>query len=98
MIPGFTTKLSEETLASAATIAPRKDLVRVTGSTQIDNILGQFGGGFSGILFLVPVDGNVVVSTTGNVIGGGSITMLQNKITILVFSKSVGKWYTHALS
>jgi hypothetical protein len=98
MIPGLTTKLSEETIASAATITAKTDLVRVTGSTQVDTIRPNFGGGFSGILFFVPVDGNVTISTTGNVLGGGSITALQNKVTVLVFSKTAGKWYTHALS
>jgi hypothetical protein len=98
MIPGSTTKLSESTLASAATIYPKTDLIRVTGSTQIDNIVPAFGGGFSGILLLLPVDGALTVSTTGNVVGGGSISALQNKVTMLVYSKSQSKWYTHALS
>lgn len=99
MFPGITTRLSEATLASAAAISPRTDIVRLTGTTQISNIFGQFGGtGGPGILFLVPLDGNIVVDTTGNVAGGGSVTMLQNKVTTLVFSKVTGKWYTHALA
>jgi len=98
MIPGSTTKLTEEIVASAGTITVTKDLVRVTGNTQIDTINPRFGGGFSGIVFLVPVDNNVAVSTTGNVLGGGSITMLQNKVTVLVYSRGLGKWITHALS
>jgi uncharacterized membrane protein len=96
MIPGTTTKLSESTLASAATLDPKTDLVRVTGTTSIANITPHFGGGFSGILFLVPVSGNVATTTTGNI--GVAVTMLQNKVTVLVYSKTDDKWYTHALS
>lgn len=98
MIPGSTTKLSESIVASAATIYPKTDFVRLTGSTQVDTIVPSFGGGFSGILFVVPVDGNITVSTTGNVLGGASITALQNKVTVLVYSRGLGKWITHALS
>jgi hypothetical protein len=98
MIPGLTSKLSEEVVASAATITAKTDLIRLTGNTQVDTIRPNLGGGFSGILFIVPVDNTVVVSTTGNVAGAGSVTLLQNKVTCLVFSKGTGKWYTHALS
>jgi uncharacterized membrane protein len=96
MIPGTTTKLSESTVASAATIEAKSDLLRVTGTTSIATIRPHFGGGFSGILFLVPIDGNVATTTTGNV--GVAVTMLQSKVTVLVYSKTDGKWYTHALS
>lgn len=99
MFPGLTTRLSEAVVATAASIQVRSDLVVLTGTTQISNILGQFGGSQgAGILFLLPVDGNVVVDTTGNVAGPGSITMLQNKVTVLVFRKGNQKWYTHALA
>jgi len=97
MIPGTTTKLSESTIASAASIDVKTDLVRVTGTTSIATILPHFGGGFSGILFLVPIDGNVATLTTGNIVGS-AVTMLQNKVTVLVFSKTDAKWYSHALS
>jgi len=96
MFPGLTTKLSEEVLASAATISPRADLVRLTGTTTIATINGQFGGGFSGILFLVPTGGNVATTTTGNIMN--AVTMVDEQVTVLVYSKLEGKWHAGAIS
>lgn len=96
MIPGTTTKLSEAVVASAATIDAKTDLLLVSGTTSITTITPHFGGGFSGIVFLVPTSGNVATTTTGNI--GVAVTMLQNKVTVLVYSKLNSKWYTHALS
>jgi uncharacterized membrane protein len=97
MIPGLTSKLSESTVTAAATIVAKTDIVRISGTTSIATIKPNFGGGFSGILFLVPVTGNVATLTTGNIVGS-AVTMLQNKVTVLVYSKTDAKWYTHALS
>ena len=96
MIPGLTTKLSEEVIASAATIAPKTDLVRVTGTTNIATITPAFGGGFSGILFVVPVDGTVNTVTTGNILV--AVAMPVNRATLLVYSKVANKWYPGAIS
>lgn len=96
MFEGTTTKLSEEVLASASTITPRHDLVRLTGSTDIATINGQFGGGFSGILVLVPTDGTLGLLTTGNI--AVAVTMAQNRATVLVYSKATGTWYPGAIS
>lgn len=90
MFPGLTTKLSEETIASADSISPKSDLVRVTGSTAINTINPPFGG-FSGMLTLVPVDGGVVLGTSGNILVG--ITMGVNRAVTLFWSKSAAKWY-----
>jgi hypothetical protein len=96
MFPGLTTKISEEELASDTTIAPTKDLVRLTGSTAIGTIRPQFGGGFSGILIIVPVDGSVATVTTGNI--AVAVTMALNRSTVLVYSKETGTWYPGAIS
>jgi len=96
MIPGLTSKLSEEVVASADVIDAKTDMILVSGTTSISTINPHFGGGFSGILFLVPTDGNVATTTTGKV--GVAVTMLQNKVTVLTYSKKNSKWYTHALS
>jgi len=96
MIPGITTKLSEDTVASATTMVVRTDLVRVTGSTSVTNILAQFGGGFSGICFLVPVDGAITLNTGGNIIK--SVILPQNQVTVMVYSKKFGVWYPGAIS
>ena len=98
MIPGVTTKLTEGVLASAATIYPKTDIVRLTGSTQVDNIIPAFGGGFGGVLFLIPADGAITISNTGNVQSAAAVSALQNKITMLVYIKALGKWITHALA
>ena len=96
MIPGLTTKLSEETLASAAAINPTKDMVYVTGTTSIATITPHFGGGFSGVLFVVPTDGNVATLTTGNI--AVAVTMPQNRVTVLTYSKKNDVWYPGAIS
>jgi uncharacterized membrane protein len=96
MFPGLTTKLSEEVVATATTITVRKDLVRLTGTTAIATIDGQFGGGFSGIIFLVPTEGNVAITTAGNI--AAAVTMVDQRVTVLVFSKEDNIWYPGAIS
>ena len=92
MIPGRgPSRCSEETQASAATLSkPNSDIVKLTGTTQIDTIPAPFGGQFSVVIQLVPVDGTIVLSTAGNILVG--ITMAQNRCTMLTFVKSLGKW------
>ena len=96
MFPGLTTKLSEEVVATATSITVRKDLVRLTGTTSIATIDGQFGGGFSGIVILVPTEGNVATTTAGNI--AAAVTMLDQRATVLVFSKEDNVWYPGAIS
>lgn len=96
MIPGITTKLSEELIVTAATITPKSDLVRLSGTTTITTISPNFGGGFSGILFLIPTTGSVAVTTVGNI--QKAATMPQDQVTVLVYSKLAGKWYPGAIS
>lgn len=90
MIPGSTTKLTESTLASAATISPKTDIVLLTGTTQVNTIVPAFGGGFGGMIVLVPVSGSVILGTSGNINVG--ITAVINRSVWLVFVKSLGKW------
>lgn len=90
MIPGTTSKLSESTVASAATISAKTDIVKVTGAVAINTILPNFGGGFSGLLILVPVDGAVTLGTSGNINVG--IAAAQNRAVFMVFVRSLNKW------
>ena len=91
MFPGTTTKLSETTVASAGTINAKSDIVVVTGTTQINTIQPNFGGGqFSGMVVLVPTSGAVILGTSGNILVG--ITMAQNRATMLTYVKSLAKW------
>ncbi len=96
MFPGITTKLSEELLLTAATITPRADLVKLSGATSIATISGQFGGGFSGIMIIVPTTDNVALLTTGNI--SVAVTMPVGRATVLVFSKVNNVWYPGAIS
>jgi hypothetical protein len=90
MIPGSTSKMSESTLASAASISPKTDIVKVTGSTQINTIVPAFGGGFSGLCVLIPVDSAITLGTSGNINVG--LAAAQNRAVWLVFVRSLGKW------
>ncbi len=90
MFPGTTSKCSESVVASAATIDAKTDIVRATGTTQINTINPYFMGGFSGFLVLIPVDGSIVLGTSGNILVG--ITAVINRAVFLVYSRALGKW------
>jgi hypothetical protein len=90
MIPGVTSKLSESTLASAATISPKTDVVLVTGSTQINTIVPSFGGGFGGFVILIPTAGAITLGTSGNILVG--LAAAQNRALMLIYVRSLGKW------
>jgi len=94
MIPGLQSKISESVVASADTIFAKSDLVRVTGATAINTILSPLMGS-SMVIFLVTVDGAVVIGTTGNILVG--ITTAVNRVYVLTWSKTVGKWYIGAV-
>jgi len=94
MIPGTTSKLSESTVASAASISAKTDIVKVTGSTTVNTIIPNFGGGFSGLLILIPVDGAVTLGTSGNINVG--IAAAQNRAVFMVFVRSLGKWIVNS--
>lgn len=91
MIPGSTTKLTESTLASAATISPKTDIVLVTGAVAVNTILPAFGGGqFSGLLILIPVTGALTLGTSGNILVG--LAAVVNRAVYLTYVKSLNKW------
>jgi len=90
MIPGTTSKASESTVASATSIVAKTDIILVTGSTQVETIVPNFGGGFSGFLVFIPTAGAVVLGTSGNILVG--ITAAQNRAVFMMFVRSLGKW------
>lgn len=97
MIPGTTTKISESTVASTTSIDVKTDLVKLTGSTAVATINpAHFGGGFSGMLILVPLDGTLGLLTTGNI--AIAVTMAQKQCCLLVWSKKEAIWYPGAIS
>jgi len=95
MIPGSTTKVSEGTLASAATIYPKTDVVFLTGTTGVSSIVPAYGGGFGGMLMVVSVDGAVAFSTGGNI--AKAATTVQNQVLVFLYSKARALWYPGAL-
>ena len=96
MFPGLTTKLSEATVASTTQISVKTDIILLTGSTAIAELIPNFGGGFSGIVFLIPLDGTVGLTTAQNI--SAAVTMAAERVTMLVYSKTEQTWYPHALS
>lgn len=90
MFPGSTSKMTETKVASAASIVAKSDILLVSGTTQVDTITPNFGGGFSGMVCLIPVDGSVVLSTSGNILVG--ITAVINRGVWMTFVRSLGKW------
>lgn len=97
MIPSSPGKGTEVTVASATVIEVNADLVRITGSTQVETILSKLALN-RGILafFAVAVDGAVVVGTSGNVLVGQ--TLAQNRLYLFVWSATAAKWYVHGVA
>lgn len=90
MIPGSVSKMTEATLPSAAQITARTDVVKLTGAVQVNTILPGLGTAQSQFLVLVPVDGAVVLGTSGNILVG--ITAAQNRAVFLVYVRTLAKW------
>jgi hypothetical protein len=90
MIPGSISKCSEQTIASAATITAKADLVNVTGSTQINTIIPGLGTAVSQFCILNPVSGALTLGTSGNIAVG--VALVQNRPSMLVWSKAAQKW------
>jgi hypothetical protein len=99
MYPGQTTRLSRATVASATSIdVGASDFVRLTGTTAIATITQRNLNKAvqAQILFILPLDGNVATTTAGNI--AVVQTMLQNRITVLIWDPITAKWYPHALA
>lgn len=90
MIPGSVSKLSESTVASAASISVKTDIVLVTGTTQINTIIPGLGTGNCQFLVLIPTAGSVILGTSGNILVG--ITAVINRAVFLVYVRSLDKW------
>ena len=99
MIPGIVSKMSEANIALAGTIKPTTDMVHVTDttSTTVVTTISPVVGGFSQFLVLVNRSGaDITTLTTGNI--ATAVTIGQNVSTLLIYSKSQGKWYPGALA
>lgn len=92
MIPGYgSSRLKEESVASAATITVKADLIRITGTTQVDNILSPINMGRDGFLIFVYTNGaGVTLSAAGNI--AVSQALVTNRLYVYAFSTLAGKW------
>jgi hypothetical protein len=96
MFPGTTTKVSQVTVASAATLDVKTDVIFLTGTTAIATLKPNFGGGFSGVCIIVPTGGATATLTTGNI--AAVVTMTDLQPCLFVFNKTTSKWYPGAIS
>lgn len=81
----------EETLAAAATIAPTKRIVIVTGTTQIATITPPWDK-FAGDITLIFTDASPGATlTTGNI--QLATTVVRYKALKMTYSQQTGKWY-----
>ena len=101
MIPGITTKLSEQAVQSAATISVKADLVYLLGTAAVTTIIPNYGGGHAGLLLLIAASGPVVLNPytpavpgvspqVGNILLG--LTIATNRVVALVWSKRFQLW------
>lgn len=96
-IQGATSRLVEGTVASAAiVVCPKAELILLTGTTSIDTITPPNVANTNFSIAVVPIDGAVSTTTAGNI--AVAVAMPQNRATVLVYSKSKGKWYPGAIS
>lgn len=99
MIPGLTTKISEELISLTTTIKPTSDLIHVTSTTSttvLVKIIPPYSGS-PGIMIIVNRSGgNVTTLTTGNI--ATAITIGQNVAVVLVYSALTDKYYVGALA
>lgn len=99
MIPGLVSKLSEANISLATTIEARADVLHVTSTatTTVASTISPMTGGFSQFLVLINRSGaNMTTVTTGNI--ATAVTIGQNVSTLMIYSKSTGKWYPGALA
>lgn len=92
MMPGLAGRAAEQAITTAATIAPTRDVVILSGTTSIATITPPPTGGISdNVLVLIPTGGDVALLTTGNI--AVAVTMTSLKSTWLIYSQSQSKWY-----
>lgn len=97
MIPGYgSSRMKEDVVASAATISIKADLIRLTGTTQVDNMLSPINMGRDGFLvFIYTPDAGVTISAAGNV--AVSQALVTNRLYAYAFSVIAGKWIPHGV-
>lgn len=89
-LPGIIGKNREETIASTTTIAPKAEVVRVTGTEAIATITAPLGGQFPLRIVLIPAAAFTTV-TTGNI--ALASTAVASKALHMTYVPSLSKWY-----
>ena len=97
MIPGFgSSRLKEDVVASATSITLKGDLIRLTGTTQVDSMFSPVNVGRDGLLvFIYTPDAGVTISAAGNV--AVSQALVTNRLYAYAFSNIAGKWIPHGV-
>lgn len=97
MIPGYgPSKAREEVVASTTSITVKSDLVRLTGTTQVDNIFCPvLMGRDSALVFIYTPDAGVTISAAGNV--AVSQALVTNRLYAYMFSSIANKWIPHGV-
>lgn len=97
MIPGYgSSRLREEVVASAASIIIKGDLIRLTGTTQVDNMFSPINVGRDGLLvFIYTPDAGVTISAGGNV--AVAQALVTNRLYAYAFSNNAAKWIPHGV-
>jgi hypothetical protein len=97
MIPGYgSSRLKEESIASAATITVKADLIRLTGVTQVDNIFSPLNVGRDGQLIFVYTNGaGLTISAAGNV--AVAQALVTNRLYAYCWSSLANKWIPHGV-
>lgn len=98
MIPGYgPSRLREEVVASAATITLKGDLIRLTGTTQVDTMLTPLDMGRDGVLVFIYTPGaGVTISAAGNV--AVSQALVTNRLYAYAWSSIAAKWIPHGVA
>ena len=87
---GTVSKLTESTVATAATIQVKTDIVLLTGAVAIANIQPGWSG-FCQKVTLVPLGAGATLTAAGNI--AAAVALVQNRAQTLYFSKNQNKWY-----
>lgn len=97
MIPGYgSNRGKEDVVASAATIVVKGDLIRITGTTQVDTILSPLITDRDALLiFVYTPDAGVTLSAAGNI--AVSQALVTNCLYAYMYSAIAAKWLPHAV-
>jgi hypothetical protein len=79
-----------ETIASAATISPKTDKVKITGTTTIQTI-NRPNSYFTGPMYLYSADAAPVLGTSGNI--AKAVAGVANRVLVLMYDAGTAKWY-----